>query len=141
MRDNDYDLFRVLPFKENGIEIPVGERLDTLFSQVFLFFDYDFQNRMGTERLDIILKDMLDYFNDETGCGKLYVNYPMVESLKYTKEMPDINYFNYVVSREECLLHKFKNNIRFRGIWVKPLIFLQIIIFQKNSRIFTHRNL
>jgi hypothetical protein len=110
LRDNDYDLFRVLPFKENGIEIPVGERLDTLFSQVFLFFDYDFQNRMGTERLDIILKDMLDYFNDETGCGKLYVNYPMVESLKYTKEMPDINYFNYVVSREDCLLHKFKSN-------------------------------
>lgn len=110
LKDNGYDLFRVLPLKENGIEIPAGERLDTLFSQVFLFFDYDFQNRMGTERLDKILNDMLAYFSDETCCGKLYVNYPMVESLKYTKVMPDINYFKYIVSREDCVLHKFKSD-------------------------------
>ena len=110
LKDNDYDLFRVLPFKENGIEIPIGKRIDTLFSQVFLFFDYDFQNRMGTERLDAILKEMLEYFYDETVTGKLYINYPMVESLKYTKEMPDINYLKYIVSREDCVLHKFKNN-------------------------------
>lgn len=110
LRDNEYDLFRVLPFRENGIEIPEGKRLDTLFSQVFLFFDYDFQNCMGTERLDSILKDMLDYFCDETGCGKLYVNYPMVESLKYTKEMPDSDFIGYIASREDCALHKFKSN-------------------------------
>lgn len=110
LKDNDYDLFRVIPFKENGIEIPTGKRIDTLFSQVFLFFDYDFQNRMGTERLDAILKEMLEYFNDETVTGKLYINYPMVESLKYTKEMPDINYLKYIVSREDCVLHKFKNH-------------------------------
>lgn len=35
---------------------------------------------------------MLDYFSDETENGKLYINYPMIESLKYTKEIPDANY-------------------------------------------------
>lgn len=36
---------------------------------------------------------MLDFFSDETENGKLYINYPMIESLKYTKEIPDANYW------------------------------------------------
>lgn len=41
-------------------------------------------------------------FADETENGKLYINYPMIESIRYTKELPDNDYANYVVSREEC---------------------------------------
>ncbi len=107
---NDYDLFRSLPLEENGITPPHGKRIDTLFSQIFLFFDYDFQNRIGTEKVDDILSEMLDFFDDETENGKLYINYPMIESLKYTKEPPDAEYANYVATREECANHKFKGN-------------------------------
>ena len=108
LKKNDYDLFRSLPLKENGIEIPEGVRMDTLFSQIFLFFDYDFQNGIGVKKVNEILEEMLEYFDDETENGKLYVNYPMVESLKYTKEMPDEKYHEYVVSRAVCAEHKFK---------------------------------
>lgn len=104
------DLFRSLPLKENGIIIPEGKRTDTIFSQIFLFFDYDFQNRMGVQKLNQILDEMLEFFNDETGNGKLYINYPMVESLKYTKELPDGHYYEYVATRLECVEHKFKEN-------------------------------
>lgn len=45
---------------------------------------------------------MLALFADETENGKLYINYPMIESIRYTKELPDYDYANYVVSREEC---------------------------------------
>lgn len=38
LKKNDYDLFRSLPLKENGIEIPEDVRMDTFFSQIFLFF-------------------------------------------------------------------------------------------------------
>lgn len=38
LRANGYDLFRSLPFDENGIVLPTDKRVDTLFSQVFLFF-------------------------------------------------------------------------------------------------------
>ncbi len=107
------DLFRSLPLKESGIIIPEGKRLDTLFSQIFLFFDYDFQNRMGVQRLNQILDEMLEFFNDETDNGKLYINYPMVESLKYTKELPDGHYYEYVATRQECVEHKFKENAEF----------------------------
>ena len=108
LKNNDFDLFRSLPFEENGIEIPEDRRMDTMFSQIFLFFDYDFQNSIGLEKVNEILEEMLDYFDDETENGKLYVNYPMIESLKYTKEMPDEEYFKYKVSRTICAEHKFK---------------------------------
>lgn len=108
LKDNEYDLFRSLPFKENNIEIPENKRLDTMFSQIFLFFDYDFQNRMGVEKLNEVIDEMLDYFDNETEQGKLYINYPMVESLKYTKEMPDSQYKTYEITRESCVNHEFK---------------------------------
>lgn len=109
LKKNDYDLFRSLPLRENGIEIPEGVRLDTVFSQIFLFFDYDFQNRIGLETVNEVLTEMLDFFDDETENGKLYINYPMVESLKYTKEMPDATYNEYVTTRKICGEHKFKS--------------------------------
>lgn len=57
LRANEYDLFRSLPFKENNIYLPEDKRLDTLFSQIFLFFDYDFQNRLGTQKVNGILDE------------------------------------------------------------------------------------
>lgn len=104
-----YDLFRSLPLKENGIDIPEDKRIDTLFSQIFLFFDYDFQHHGGLDYVNGMLKNMLDFFDDETGNGKLYINYPMVESLKYTKQMPDNEFCDYVVTRKDCAGHKFKS--------------------------------
>ncbi len=58
--------------------------------EVYLFFDYD---RHDQSAIDAHLQEMLEAFNNETDKGKLYINYPMVESLFYTKELPD-SYFN-----------------------------------------------
>lgn len=63
LRANGYDLFRSLPFEDNGVVLPKDKRLDTLFSQVFLFFDYDFQNRIGTQKVNNILDEMLTIGN------------------------------------------------------------------------------
>lgn len=54
------------------------------FSEVYLFFDYDgHQNNLGSEDADNdILEEMLQNFDNETENGKLYVSYPMVESLR-----------------------------------------------------------
>lgn len=77
-------------------------------SEIFLFFDYDFQDsRLTLKENNAHVEEMLNYFNNETETGKLYINYPMVESLRYTKKLPDLNYTNYVVSREDC--NHFKN--------------------------------
>lgn len=59
-------------------------------SETYLFFDYDFQCKHGIlEYNNDGLAKMLSYFNDETGNGKLYVNYPMIEALIYTRGLQD----------------------------------------------------
>lgn len=73
------------------------------YSEIYLFFDYDFQNRNLTqEEMNRQLSEMLDLFNDETDNGKLYINYPMLEAIRYTKELPDAHYYEYTVSRTDC---------------------------------------
>ena len=70
---------------------------------------------------------MLDFFDDETENGKLYINYPMIESLKYTKEMPDADYWKYVATRDECANHLFKGKAeRFAYAQAKAFRFIDL---------------
>lgn len=72
-------------------------------SEIFLFFDYDFQNsQLSLGEINQRVEEMLTLFADETDNGKLYINYPMIESIRYTKELPDTEYVNYIVCREDC---------------------------------------
>jgi hypothetical protein len=48
-------------------------------SQVYLFFDHDGH---ASNASDENLMEMLDYFDDEFDKGKLFINYPMTESLQ-----------------------------------------------------------
>lgn len=80
------------------------------FSEIFLFFDYDFQNRNITlEEMNKQISEMLELFSDETDQGKLYINYPMIEAIRYTKTLPDEHYPEYSVSRTECHDKGFKD--------------------------------
>lgn len=80
------------------------------FSEIFLFFDYDFQNKnLTVEQMNAQLSEMFTMFDDETDNGKLYINYPMIEAIRYTKTLPDKEYVNYVVSRSECQERRFKD--------------------------------
>jgi hypothetical protein len=123
--NNIYDLYNELMEYGDGGDIVslMRERLadrgdSTLdgmrssdISEIFLFFDYDFQNsQLSLDEINDRVEAMLTLFDDETDNGKLYINYPMIESICYTKELPDENYVNYVVSREEC--KDFKHQAR-----------------------------
>lgn len=77
------------------------------FGEIYLFFDYDFhENCFTLEEINQHLVEMLQVFNNETENGKLYISYPMIEALRYTKCLPDNDYINYVVSRQQS--HDFK---------------------------------
>lgn len=79
------------------------------FSEIFLFFDYDFQNRNLTlEQMNKRISEMLGMFSDETDTGKLYINYPMVEAIRYTKKLPDEDFVEYTITRKECQDKGFK---------------------------------
>ena len=89
---------------------PFSEEFKTSdFSEIYLFFDYDFQNKNLTiEQMNSRLSEMLEMFSDETDNGKLYINYPMLEAIRYTKSLPDKHYTDYKVSRSDCCEKGFK---------------------------------
>ena len=73
------------------------------FSEVYLIFDFEFQAPQYEYRK---IKQMLNFFNNETEHGKLYINYPMIESYKHFKSIPDNNYNTYKVNKKDCLKYK-----------------------------------
>lgn len=113
--NNAADIIEVLKLDDINRDSLNRIDLSSEIDQVFLFFDYDFQHAFHVHKehpeqslIDILeednkrLKILLDFFNEETDMGKLYINYPMIESLKYTKILPDDNYSTYVTTLEEC---------------------------------------
>lgn len=86
LKKDDFETNVIDVLKE--MSIVAKERLSHLkasdFSEIYLFFDYDGHNdNIPKEYLDRdILGEMLKTFDNETELGKLYVSYPMVESIK-----------------------------------------------------------
>ena len=54
---------------------------------------------------------MIDFFNNETENGKLYVNYPMMESYKDCDDFFDEQYQNREVSLKTLFSHKYKQQV------------------------------
>ena len=104
LKENGMSLFRVLQEASKKRENDtLGTYTEDDFSEVFLVFDYDFHNKhIPLEQWNDNLREMLVYFNDETDNGKMYVNYPMVESIRYTKQLPDKDYYKYTIKRDDC---------------------------------------
>ena len=83
------------------------------FSEIYLIFDYDFHNRnISLNEMNSRISEMLDMFGNETENGKLYINYPMVESFFHMASIPDPNYDNYDASIEELKSHKYKKRVQ-----------------------------
>lgn len=88
------------------------EILSQNFTYTYLVFDSDLQHKEVHEREKSIssetlaennffkLKEMADYFIDETdpSIGRLYINYPMMESFRYCDSFNDENYLNSKIS-------------------------------------------
>ena len=121
--NNIYELYRQLSelggdgdivsiLRENNAQLPANIKSSD-FSEIYLFFDYDFQNtNLSLEDMNNRLRAMLNMFNDETDNGKLYVSYPMVESLCYTKRLPDACFVKYTIARSSCMTRSFKDLAR-----------------------------
>ncbi|MES2140022.1 MAG: hypothetical protein V4511_09960 [Bacteroidota bacterium] len=81
-KDEDLDTFTLLKNRNQNKEILKNyNRVD--FAEIYMFFDYDGHDIIAD---DSKLKELLEFFNEETEKGKLYLNYPMVESLKHISD-------------------------------------------------------
>lgn len=110
--NNIYELYRQMRLLDDGADI-VGLMKETGnlnvqedisdFSDVFLFFDLDIHNQnQSIVESKRQLREMLDYFDNETENGKLFVNYPMIESIYHTDYLPDVRFGEYTVKIDEC---------------------------------------
>lgn len=64
----------------NNLEFLKLER--NQISEIYLFFDYDGHDTL-VEKYPECIDKMFELFDNETENGKLYINYPMVESYKH----------------------------------------------------------
>ena len=81
-------------------------KLERPFASVYLVFDSELHHRSNESfaPLEVIknnvaeLKEMLEFFDNETEQGKLYVNYPMMESYRDCDDFFDDGYRDRLVS-------------------------------------------
>lgn len=88
------------------------------FAYTYLIFDCDAHHREEYEKdypIEAVVaanlsrvKEMLEYFNNETDptIGKLYVNYPMLESFKHADSCFDENYANCFIPINQLVNYK-----------------------------------
>ena len=135
LKENGMSLLRVLQEASRKREKDtLGAYTEDDFSEVFLVFDYDFHYKhIPLEQWNENLREMLAYFNDETRNGKMYVNYPMVESIRYTKLLPDKDYYKYTVRRDECPKRKGDPTSGFKYKAAKFSAYLGLDFIQINN--------
>lgn len=95
------------------------DNLDQSFESIYLIFDSELHDSVHSQisyKEDIQknynhLKEMIDFFNNETENGKLYVNYPMMESYKDCDDFFDEQYQNREVSLKTLFSRKYKQQV------------------------------
>jgi hypothetical protein len=97
--DEDIDILQFLRLNEEDAE---GKKLlSKKYTDKFLVFDMDPHVSQANEYR---LKTLMQFFNDSTNNGKLYLNYPMLESYKDMKSLNDSE-FKYKMAELSKLTH------------------------------------
>lgn len=104
---DDYDLLSVLKEREHDEQKKLI--FDVEYSDIILVFDLDPQDPVFE---DFKIREMLSYFNESTDKGKLYLNYPMIESFYHMKSIPDVDYNSYYVTLGELYKKLYKDKVK-----------------------------
>jgi len=103
--DEDVDLPYIVSRKKGYIN-PMRKND---FTNIVLFFDYERHDpRFSEEKTTKMQK----YFQDATDMGKLFLNYPMIESYQHLMEIPDWGYGNRSITVTLQPGHNYKNLIK-----------------------------
>ena len=99
------------------------KKLDVKYAYRYLFFDCEIQHSKCRSTADSgadipraqlimenyhTLKKMVEYFDNETDQGKLFINYPMMESYRDCDDYFDENYKDRMVSLDNLFARKYK---------------------------------
>jgi hypothetical protein len=84
-KDEDLDTFTLLKNRNQNKDILKNYYRDD-FAEIYMFFDYDGHDIIAEDNK---IKELLEFFNEETEKGKLYLSYPMIEALKHISDQED----------------------------------------------------
>lgn len=76
---------------------------DLKYTDVFMIFDFEPQH--PGLHFDTIYK-MISYFDQSDGRGKLFINYPMMQSYRHLKALPDLAFLNSKLLKEDFSQYK-----------------------------------
>lgn len=95
----DFDMVELLKerSKENA-ELLKDYTRDS-FAYIYLFFDYDAHSTLAD---DSKIEEMLQFFDNETEHGLLYVSYPMVEAIRHYKDLDSFKDLTVKCKRANC---------------------------------------
>ena len=108
-KDGDPDSMDLLQLlKEKESDERRKQIFDERYSDILLIFDLDPQDPLYNREK---ISEMLEYFNESSDMGKLYINYPMVEAFYHMTDIPDEDYPSYVVSMDELKEKRYKKRV------------------------------
>lgn len=108
-QDNDpdsVDLLQILKEQEKDTE--KQKIFDEHYSDILLIFDLDPQDPLFDESK---ITKMINYFVESSDMGRLYLNYPMVESFYHMKDIPDESYNSYTATLAELIVKEYKARV------------------------------
>lgn len=83
-----------LPFVISKKKHPNLPRYKEDFTNIILVFDYERHDPNFSEKK---ILEMQSYFVDAADMGKLYINYPMIESYQHLNSIPDHDYIERII--------------------------------------------
>ena len=99
--DEDLDLLMCL--KESSANREQTEILNHKFTDIYLVFDMDPQDPKFSPGK---MEEALRFFDDSSGNGRMYINYPMLESYRHVPDPYSTGYLSLSVSGEEIRRYK-----------------------------------
>ena len=100
------DILQVLKTHEKDTE--KKKMFDYYYSDILLIFDLDPHDSQFSPSK---ITRMLEYFQESSDMGKLYINYPMVESFYHMKSIPDEAYNSYFATLDELKKKLYKTRV------------------------------
>ena len=109
-----------LPFVISKKEHPETVCYRNDFTNIILVFDYERHDPAFSEEK---ISEMQRYFDDSTDMGKLYLNYPMIESYLHLKSIPDKEYIDRKISVSLQPGDKYKSLVKSESVIEKAVDF------------------
>ena len=69
------------------------------FAYIYLFFDYDAHSTLASDKKIV---EMLEFFDNETENGLLYISYPMLEAIRHFRDMESFKALTVKCKRNNC---------------------------------------